>query len=57
VAAIACGEDYAAGSKSDAPANFANAMTVQAEFLALTFATNAIGGDASDPMPIRGEHL
>jgi hypothetical protein len=32
-------------------------MTVQAEFLALTFGTNAIGRDAREAMPIRGEHL
>jgi hypothetical protein len=32
-------------------------MTVPADFLVLTFAINAIGGDAPDPMPIRGEHL
>jgi hypothetical protein len=31
-------------------------MTVQAEVLALTMGTNAIGGSAPDPMPIRGEN-
>jgi hypothetical protein len=56
VSAVAAGLASASPARADYTyLHVANAMTVQAQVLALILGTNAIGGDAPEPMPLGGE--